>query len=256
LPDGETITADADGDLDLPVGSVIMKFFPLDGKLIETRLMVHHQDGGWAGYSYAWRDDQSDADYVPGGKTRDFGSQTWTYPSTSDCLNCHTAAAGGTLGLELGQLNGEFVYGSTNRIANQLKTWNHIGMFDADHDPDSSPKYPDPFGTAPMEERARAYLHTNCSQCHRPSTTLPVKFDMRFSTPLGMRQLCNVDPVRTDLGVDGAKRFVPGDPDHSLIWLRMTRRDANAMPPIATRIVDQQGSDLIKAWIESVSACP
>ena len=41
-------------------------------------------------------------------------------------MRCHTTGAGRTLGLELGQLDGDFVYGSTGRIANQLSTLEHI----------------------------------------------------------------------------------------------------------------------------------
>ena len=184
LPDGKTITvADTDGDFDFPNGTVLMKTFTVGGKRIETRLFMRHDDGGWAGYTYEWIDDGSDAVLLPAGKTKTVGTQTWTFPSRSDCVSCHTEAAGRSLGLELGQLNGDFVYPSHEPIANQLKTLDHIGMFD---EPLGKPvdqllAYPDPYGTtAPLEARARAYLHSNCSNCHRPKGGGRGDMDLRF----------------------------------------------------------------------------
>ena len=107
-----------------------MKTFTVAGKRIETRLFMRHDDGDWAGYTYEWLDDGSDAVLLPPARRRRSARQTWTFPSRSDCVSCHTDAAGRSLGLELGQLNGDFVYPSTNSISNQLKTLEHIGMFD------------------------------------------------------------------------------------------------------------------------------
>jgi glucose/arabinose dehydrogenase len=130
LPDGAQMTAGPDGDLDLPIGSVLAKSFSLAGERIETRLFVRHDDGGWAGYSYEWDADGKDATWVPGGKARQIAGQTWTYPSSAQCLRCHTQAAGSSLGLELAQLNGPLTYPGGN-TANQLATLEHIGMFAA-----------------------------------------------------------------------------------------------------------------------------
>ncbi|RYE84197.1 MAG: hypothetical protein EOO75_18420, partial [Myxococcales bacterium] len=126
IPDGTTIAVDADsGDFDLPNGSVVVKEFQLDGKRIETRLMVRHDDGAWAGYSYEWNDAGTDATYVPGGKKKVIGDQTWLYPSSAQCLQCHTQAAGRTLGLEVAQLNGLLDYPG-GAYANQLATLEHL----------------------------------------------------------------------------------------------------------------------------------
>ena len=165
LPEGKAITVGASGDFDFPIGSVLVKSFSLQGKRIETRLFIRHEDGDWAGYSYEWNDAQTDAVLLPSGKTKPIGDRTWTFPSRSDCKRCHTAAAGHTLGPELGQLNGDLVYGSTNRVANQLATLEHIQMLAA---PLGKPMadlvaYPKPFGDAPVDARARAYLHANCA---------------------------------------------------------------------------------------------
>jgi len=235
-----------------------VKNFTVGGKRIETRLFMRHDDGGWAGYTYEWLDDESDALLLPSGKRKTVGSQSWYYPARSECVFCHSEAAGRTLGPEIGQLNGDFVYPSTNRISNQLHTLEHIGMFAA---PLSAPVdqlavYPDPLGTAPVDARARAYLHANCSHCHRPQGPGIVDMDLRFATPFSDTKTCNVDPVQGDLGVAGAKRITPGAPAKSVLSLRPHSPAANRMPPLASSVVDDKGLQAIDAWITSLTACP
>jgi glucose/arabinose dehydrogenase len=121
IPDGTTITVGADNDWDLPIGSVAMKTFSVEGRLIETRLFMRHSDGGWAGYTYEWNDQETDAALLPAGKVKAVGAlgQLWTYPSRTQCIQCHSAGAGGTIGLETWQLNRDFVYASTTRTSSR-----------------------------------------------------------------------------------------------------------------------------------------
>ncbi len=83
LPDGQRITIDANNDFDFPNGSVLVKNFALGGQLVETRLFMRHNDGNWAGYTYEWNAQQTDATRVVGGKTVQVGSQTWEIPERS-----------------------------------------------------------------------------------------------------------------------------------------------------------------------------
>jgi hypothetical protein len=106
LPDNTKITVEADGDWTFPNGTVLVKNFTLNGQLIETRLFMRHTDSGnWGGYTYRWNSAHTDATLVSGGLTETIGSQDWTYPSEAQCLQCHTSAAGRSLGLETRQLN-------------------------------------------------------------------------------------------------------------------------------------------------------
>ena len=151
-----------------------MKNFRVGTRLIETRLLMRHPDGNWGGFTYEWNAQQTDATLVQGGAVRDIGDgQQWIFPSEAQCLECHTSAAGRSLGLETAQLNRNFTYPQTGRTANELPTLNHIGMLTPPiTDPATQPTMPDPADTtAPLANRARAYLHTNCSQCHRPGRT-------------------------------------------------------------------------------------
>lgn len=260
LPEGATIATKPDGDLDLPVGSVVVKTFSLGGKRVETRLLVRHDDGEWAGYTYEWNEEQTDAVLLPGGKTRQVGGQTWTYPSRIDCVRCHTVAAGRTLGLELAQLNGDTVYPSTNRRSNQLKTLDHIGIFSAPlgKPPAELPSLPNPTADGPLEARARAYLHSNCSNCHRPSGgAARSTMDLRFTTAPADTKTCNApSAIDDDLGVAGAKLVVPGQPAQSILSLRMHAIGANKMPPLGRSLEDPATSAVIDGWIKGLTACP
>jgi uncharacterized repeat protein (TIGR03806 family) len=259
LPDGKTVTVEKNGHFDFPVGSVLVKSFSLGGKRVETRLFIRHEDGEWAGYTYEWNDEQTDAVLLPSGKSKKVGDQTWTFPSRSDCVRCHTAAAGRTLGPELGQLNGDHVYPSTNRIANQLKTLDHIGLFATPlgKDPAELPAYPSPHGEGPLEARARAYLHSNCAGCHQPDGgAARSPMDLRFGTPLADTSTCGVESELDDLDVPGARIVAPGAPAKSLLSLRVHATNGKRMPPLGRHLVDAEGVKVLDGWIRSVKTCP
>ena len=57
-------TTDNDGHFELPVGTVLVKSFLFNKKLLETRLFIRMSDM-WRGYSYMWADDASDARAEP-----------------------------------------------------------------------------------------------------------------------------------------------------------------------------------------------
>lgn len=255
LPEGGRITVGADGDFDFPNGTVLIKTFSIGGRRVETRLLVRHMDGTWAGYTYAYNAAGTDADLLQANETRMFGAQSWYYPSRSECLRCHTSAAGYALGPELGQLNRNETYPSTGRTAPQLATLEHIGVFAAPLPamPTTIPAYD---SAAPLADRARAYLHSNCSSCHRPASTGRGNMDLRYGTAAAMTNTCNATPSQGDLGVMGARVVLPGDPARSLMSLRMHALDANRMPPLGTRVEDTQGTTLIDSWIRSLTACP
>jgi uncharacterized repeat protein (TIGR03806 family) len=247
-----------DGHWIFPDGTVFVKTFSLGERLVETRLLVRVDEFNWWGYSYEWREDQSDAELLAAneiGYERTIGAQTWHFPSRSQCLQCHTDAAGRSLGPETSQLDHDFAYPS-GVSGNQLDTLEHIGLFATI--PAARPAFPDPAdASAPLESRARAYLHANCAICHRPGGESSVALDLRFDAPFAATGLCNVTPGKGDLGVPGALLVAPGEPARSVLTLRMRSLDLELrMPRIGTRVVDEQGVATIEAWIASLSGCP
>jgi len=259
LPDDGKISVGTDSDWDFPNGTVLMKNFHLNNRLIETRLFMRHPDGVWAGYTYEWNTDQTDAKLVKGGKIADLGNgQQWIYPSESDCMFCHNSAAGNSLGLETRQLATKMTYPQTGFEAHQLVTLNTIGVMEKNIDsPETQVAYPDPSDTsAPLADRARSYLHTNCSLCHRPGGPTNASMDLRFDTKLASTNACNAAPSLGNVGLTDPKLIAPGHPEQSVLLTRMKLRGStHQMPPVGSLKVDDQGVALINDWIASLSTC-
>lgn len=258
LPDGTTIARNADGDWQFPSGTVIVKNFRLNGDLVETRHLMRHTDGSWAGYTYEWNAQRTAATRVRGGKTVAIGGQDYIFPSEGQCMECHTNAAGFSLGLETAQLNRDFTYPSTGRTANQLETLDHVVMFSS---PLPGPASGLPAMARPDEpsadlgDRARAYLHTNCAQCHRPGGPTPSTMDLRYTTALQDMNACDAPPLEGDLGIANARLIAPGDASRSLVVERAGRRDSHGMPPVGSNLVDGDGVALLVDWIDGLGGC-
>jgi uncharacterized repeat protein (TIGR03806 family) len=259
LPDAQNITVQSSGDWEFPNGTVIMKNFRLGTRLIETRLFMRHADGNWAGYTYEWNAEQTDAALLRNGAVRDLGNgQSWIFPSEAQCLECHTSAAGRVLGLETAQMNRAFTYPQTGRTANELATLSHISaLVPPVTNPSAQPAMADPNDTnATLTDRARAWLHTNCSQCHRPGGPTPSTLDVRYTTSLTATNACNVAPQAGDLGIGASARLIaPGSAADSLVVNRASRRDQYAMPPLGSNRVDAAGVALLTQWIDSLTGC-
>lgn len=253
------ITFSETGDWTFPAGTVTVKHFEIrlangSTKRLETRVFLNTANDGWQGYTYRWNDAGTDATLLPGADTLELAvddgnggtrNQTYAFPSRAQCHQCHTTAAGKVLGIRTSQLNG----GSDGNL---LVALDQAGYFDrAVGDPASLPALPDPFGTASLESRARAYLETNCAHCHRPGGPTPVDMDLRASTPIGQTQ--TVDVMGLSGTVGGATvRIVAGDKDTSLVWTRMNSLvDGERMPPLSSHVIDARGLELIGNWIDA-----
>ena len=269
LPGNSRIGWSQDGAWTYPLGTTLVKTFrlpltvgdPATAVKVETRVLILTPTG-WEGYSYRWRDDQSDADLLPGSSTRTFTisdasapggtrSQTWTFPSRGSCLSCHTAAAGRILGLTTRQLNRDFDYGTL--VDNQLRSWDHVDLFDVNlpaHD--VLPAHPITSDVAaPVAARARAYLDANCSMCHRPGGPSVATIDLRSTIAVSSMGLVGVAPQHGNLGLPSPLRIESGVPDNSVLWLRMGLLDGNRLPPLASSVVDAEGLELVRQWILS-----
>jgi uncharacterized repeat protein (TIGR03806 family) len=269
----ETIVFDERGDWTFPAGTVLVKHFELPTderdpaalRRLETRLLVCADDGSFYGLTYRWRADNSDADLLAGAQQEDITvrtaaggtrTQRWSYPSPTDCRNCHLDGAGGVLGPRTHQLNGEFAYPG-GRTENQLRAWSRLGLFRTAIDASAIASLPGAAAaadaTASLEERARSYLDSNCASCHRPQTGNRAQFDARLGTPLASQGLLG-GLVLDDLGISGARLIAPRDPDRSIVWRRMNTLGATTMPPLARNALDDAGVELVRQWIWSLAA--
>jgi hypothetical protein len=251
-----------DGDFVFPAGSVLMKEFSVDGQRVETRFFVRQAgDGRWAGYTYAWNDAQTDASLQGEGRgtVALTGGGTWTTPSRADCALCHTAVARTNLGPEIAQLNHAITYPSGVH-ANQLDTLGHVGLLT------NAPSGPQPVLAAiddplrSMEDRARGYLHANCSGCHRPGGPTFTTPDFRYATALHDMGICDVRPTIDDLlgYIPSEPRlFAPGESQRSVLWWRLDTTDpAIRMPPVARTTTHAIAAFVLDAWIGSTTSCP
>ena len=245
-----------DGRWVLPVGTVLVKNFAFDQKLLETRLFVHFPEK-WVGYSYQWDEAQTDATIVPDDRVKvmfNTGQRAveWTYPNRIDCDTCHTVEAGSALGPQTRQMNR--VVGGVN----QIDHFAELGLFDTPPPKPYLAALASPYdaSSGTIEERARSYLHANCSHCHRPDSMFPNE-DLRYGVPLKDMGLCNQPPYKENLGVEDGVILAPAEPMRSLMWVRMGIRFAKiGMPQLATAVVDQPAVDLIGEWITSIQTCP
>jgi hypothetical protein len=245
------------GEWTFPNGTVFVKEFDLiineqtqEKKRLETRLLVRDENGAVYGVTYKWRSDNSDADLLPDGLNEDIpivdatGAthiQTWSYPSRTDCLFCHNPPASYVLGPKTHQLNGDFTYPATGRTDNQLRTLNHLGMFNPSIDEAEIPNYLHSVSvtdtTQPIQLRMRSWIDSNCSQCHRPEGYCP-SYDGRFYTPLPEQNLINTFVKFRDL-------------DGSELYQRDDALDATKMPPLAKNVVHEAAMEVMRQWIAS-----
>ena len=106
-----------------------------------------------------------------------------------------------------------------------------------------------------LAARARSYLDVNCANCHQPGAVARSDIDLRFFVPLSQTSACNQPSQLGDLGLNNPSIIAPGDSSNSVLVARMQRRDADAMPPIGSHLVDQHGVDLISDWINQLTGC-
>jgi uncharacterized repeat protein (TIGR03806 family) len=241
LPADKTITINKDGRWVFPIGSILFKHFYLQDQIFETRLLVHHDENGWAGYSYEWDANGKDATLLEAEKQKQINAQTWIYPSSEQCLECHTKNAGYVLGLETRQMNRLNYYPSTKRTSPQIDSLIHLGILKIDGEKYDQVNFPQPQYNMPLEQRARAYLHTNCSYCHRPDGKGP--HDFRVTADFSKLYYKQSNPAQYHI-------ITVGDPKHSLMSLKMHKGE---MPPLGSTVVNKDGVELIDEWISTLT---
>ncbi|MEM6801025.1 MAG: PA14 domain-containing protein [Bacteroidota bacterium] len=256
----EQIKYSEKGNWRFPIGSVLIKHFELGGKRLETRFEVHAEDGKYYYLTYKWREDESEADLLFGALDEEVSvngqSQIWHYPSRTECLTCHQPNAGFILGPKTRYLNSSISYPQSGETANQLYTLSHIGLLDKNlsefevEEISRFLSYDDP--NASLEERARSYLDLNCSYCHQPGASNRAQFDARITTPLARQNLI-FGGVNSPLGIDNAKVIVPGDINSSILFHRANSlTEGIAMPPLAKKLIDEEGVELLRNWIQNM----
>ncbi len=249
------LATSADKPAVYPEGTVLVKhltlphgdFAPIP---LETQLL-HFERGTWRPYSYLWDEAGREATLVDTvGTSRPIKlaasgkspavERTWHVNATNECKLCHNAGPKFVLGFVSNQL-----IHSGHELAAQgvLVTTPIIRPIDRLVDP-TEPK-------AKLDDRARSYLHANCSMCHHPGGNAIVSFFLRRDLPFEQLNTNKGTGIGT-FGMRDAKIIVPSDPYRSVLMYRMTKLGYARMPYIGSRVVDSEGVALIEQWILSL----
>jgi uncharacterized repeat protein (TIGR03806 family) len=249
VPPGQKARAQGEGLLDFPVGSALIKTFKLEGRLIETRVLLHRAEG-WVALPYRWNPEQSEAVLVIGGarlpaKTPAGQAISYAIPNKNQCKECHS-------------LNGELVPigpKARNLSAAWLKGFAKAGHLDkvpkvARRVPEWSQR-----AEVPVADAARSWLDANCAHCHNPAglasnSGLYLGWEERDPANFGVMKR----PVAAGRGA-GSHEFaiVPGEPDKSILVYRMESLEGGiAMPELGRSSRDIEGEAAVRAWIREM----
>lgn len=236
------------GSWKYPKDSVLGKTISLRGRRVETQLL-HYDGEAWQPYSYVWNADQTDARLADDvAQTIEFDIEgtpySWQVSNRTECMVCHSSAAGMIIGFKPNQLRR-----SVGDVPDQLAALEQIGLFE--ETPPADQTLVGPHDDAqPLEDRVKAYLHVNCSHCHRREGGGAVAMDVVFGKPL--EALFGTSPSQGDFGIRNARVVAPGDPFRSVLYYRLAKLGPGRMPRLGGAEVDPLGTQLFHDWIVSL----
>jgi hypothetical protein len=247
LPPGTKIDTDAIDHFQFPIGTKAWKQFSVDGKVVETRLLMKVREGGTFGWwqaAYVWNEDGSDAVARVDGASNVLGT-THDVPKQSDCYNCH------------GNVKDTLIGVSAIQLGDPAQTPRPIDVLDARGWLTSAPPPNLDVPGAGAVKDGLAYLHANCGHCHNDEAVR-----LKTQTPMRLRLLVGQRPedtgaLTTTIGTvmkhplpnDVTNVVVAGSPDKSGLWVRMGLLDAYRMPPIGSKTTDESGREAVRQLI-------
>ena len=256
IPAGQKIDASDPSEWKFPVGTKVWKEFSWGGKRVETRLFQKDLPNHWVHAAYAWNADESAATISPGGDVPAPEGGTYHIPTRDECDECHRGRTDRLLGFEQVSLGLSGASGLTlEKLASEglitpvpSRTTLEIG------DDGTG------LAVAPL-----GWLHINCgTTCHNGnpnSSAYGANMRLRLDPALlDGRSSAGFESLMTTVGAAvnapawiGRTRILPGDPDNSLLVDLISHRGSvNQMPPIATRIVDDDAVRSVVAWIKKM----
>lgn len=276
LPAGQKIDTTDMNEWRFPVGTRVWKEFKLSGRRVETRFLWKRGEFDWVRTTYRWNDAETAATELTIGATN-VGGSTYSIPTVEQCDACHAGRIDKLLGFEAIALSSPGARGLSmnDLIVQQLLT-----------SPPPAP-YVIPNDSSGKAQRALGWLHINCGvSCHNngPASFAGVTgFWLRLETDkLGSikdTETWKTAIVNTASDSPGAtagawatfqpdlppvpalpapnerrwRRIVPGAPGASLVILRDGKRNEPnvQMPPIATSVVDFEGTGWVRDWIQN-----
>ncbi len=265
IPRGRFIDAANPDVWQFPVGTRLWKEFRF-ARRAETRF-IERTRAGWQFASYVWNDDESDAVLAPAEGLRQSvpiaDGIRHAIPSQTDCRACHMAGPVRVLGVTALQLSPDrdpnAPHAETPRagdldlpgmVARGLVRRLPRGFLE------EPPRIEAPTATA---RAAMGYLHANCGGCHSDAgelSSLAFGLNYRLSGPVDARPAVLLTAVgrpshfKMPDADDIVERVCAGRPEKSVVLARMSSRNPLLqMPPLGSRVVDEEAVALVRRWI-------
>jgi hypothetical protein len=265
LPAGAWIDASNPDAWGFPVGTRVWKEFRFHGVPTETR-MIERTAEGWRYASYAWRPDGT-ATLVPArgilNSVEIRPGVRHAIPSRTDCTACHEAGPSRLLSLSALQLSAD-----RDPLAPHaeplpaggvtLRTLLDRGLV-RNLPADAATRAARIDASTPVSRAALGYLHANCGMCHAGAGEMAsLGFSLQYTLarkegdpPPALRSSLSVPShFRAAAQPELVDRIAPGQPDASMLVARVaSRHPVLQMPPLGSRLVDDDAVALLRKWI-------
>lgn len=258
LPKGTQIDASDPDAWKFPIGTRFWKEFQEPGTDIpvETRIYYKKDEGEWKQSTFEWNASKTSAKRVTKAKDVTMGNgQTHWLPGPQDCEECHKGRRDRVLGFEQIALG---LPEATGETLAKLVEDGHLKGYD-----DTTEYHIGPDDSS-VDAKALGWIHMNCGvTCHNDNTNRTgqsVDMNLRLNadeldgrpTDTFPAVTTTVETATQTLRWLGQTRIVPGSPEDSWLYTLVTQRGdmKEQMPPLSTYVVDPDGSDWVKQWIE------
>ena len=269
LPKGTSIDASNPDDFVFPVGTLLFKEFRF-GRAVETRVIERAADG-WRYATYVWRPDGRDAELAPPvGVPRVAEIRPGVFhdvPSADDCVTCHESRNNPVLGFTALQLSpardalaphGKLPPSGSVDLAELVRRGLLTGL------PENLLTNPPRIVAESDAGRAvRGYFFGNCAHCHNAEGPLSsVGLDLDVSLTRGTLDTLRATAIGrpSHFRPDGSSlrlRIAANDPDMSVLVQRIASREpVLQMPPLGTRLVDDEAVRLVRNFVARDLAGP
>lgn len=265
VPRGRFIDASDPDVWKFPVGTRLWKEFRF-GRRAETRF-IEHTRAGWQFATYQWNEDESEAVLAPErGVLRSVPIRDGVrhaIPSRDDCRACHEAGPIRVLGVSALQLSSDRDPNATHAEPLPPDAVDLAGLVARGLVRGLPPGLlrtpPRIVASTPTARAALGYLHANCGGCHTSigelgSLTFALNYTLNRADTEPAPALATAVGRPSRYQVPGAadviERLCAGHPERSVIVARMaSRHPLVQMPPLGTRLADEEAVSLIRRWI-------
>lgn len=264
LPPGATVDGSNPDAWEFPIGAKLWKEFSY-GRRVETRFIERQSNGAWRYASYLWNEAGDEATLAPAEGVASWPARSapqgrYAAPSREDCRACHEGGATPVLGFSALQLSPDRDPNAPHAEAPSETDVDLQKLLERGLIRNLPRSYreraPRVQAQTPTARAALGYLHGNCAHCHnRVGSLAPLELNLAQATAtsasndvlrslVGARSEFRLEPVTL--------RVAPGDPNASVLLLRMRSRDPLVqMPPLGAQVADSAALTLIERWIRN-----